>query len=464
VRSTRARSIVIYVLATVFIVGLSIFTIRIFINGGSWSTSYINKHISNNGKLALAGKVLDRNGEVLAYSKDGKRNYNSNKNIRTAVLHTVGDDSSFISTAVQNAFRYQLVGYNPITGLGLSGIVSDGNDLTLTIDSNICDTAYKAFGKYNGAAVLYNYKTGEILCMVSSPSYDPLSPPDLESDNTGKYDGVYLNRCLSSSLTPGSIFKIVTAAAAIENIPGVENRTFHCDGSIEVDGNKITCLEHHGDISLTEGMAKSCNIVFAQLAMELGAEKMLNQALSMGFDKDIFVDDIKLSKSHYDTDSTKKFDLGWSGVGQYTDLVNPMHMAIIMGAIANNGLPVTPYMVERISTPYGMPIKEGYGTLGVRLIKSDTAKKLKDIMRYTVKNDYGDNLFPGLEVCAKTGTGETGAGKQPNAWMVGFSKDSDCPLAFSVVVENSGFGYKVAGPIAEKMMQQGAKLIREGKS
>lgn len=455
-RTTRSRSIVVYLIGSLLIVGLVFFCLEFFTSGGTWATSYINRHISTDGELTSAGKILDRNGEVLAETVDGERVYNDDYDVRCAMLHVVGDDSSAISTAIQNSYRDQLVGYNPITGLGLSGIINTGNDITLTLDSDICAEAYDNLGNRDGAALLYNYKTGEILCMVSTPSYDPNDPPSTDEAE----DGVYLDSVLSSSLTPGSIFKLVTCAAAIENTPDIYDRTFYCDGSIDVGGDEITCMEHHGNIGFEEGMSQSCNIVFAEIAMELGSEKMTEQAEQMGFNKDLFVDGIQLAQSHYESNGAPEVDLGWSGVGQYKDLVNPMHMGMLMGAIANNGVPVQPYMIETITTPIGIPINEGYGQIGDRLLKTDTANKLKDIMRYTVKYNYSDSMFPGLTVCAKTGTGETGPDTQPNAWMVGFATDEDVPLAFVVVVENSGYGYAEAGPIAADMLESGKDLLR----
>ena len=112
-----------------------------------------------------------------------------------------------------------------------------------------------------------------------------------------------------------------------------------------------------------------------------------------------------------------------------------MHLNILMGAIANGGVYVTPYYIDSIKTPFGLPTYVGYGTPGERLLKAETADALKDIMRYTVETNYGDSMFPGLTVCAKTGTGEIGEDKNPNGWMTGFTLDSDCPLAFTIVVE-----------------------------
>lgn len=460
-KTTRARSLAVYILAALFVVGLGIFVVKALFHGSDWVSSPINQHASGEtGGLAFAGQVLDRNGEILAQSVDGQRIYHNDPIVRQAMLQTVGDDTWAISTAVQNLRRSDLLGYNFITGISVNAIFGSGSNLALTLDSALCAEALSLMGGRNGAVVLTNYVTGEILCMVSTPGYDPQYRPDVEGDETGQYDGAFLNKVLSGAMTPGSVFKIVTCAAAIDHIPNIDDRVFTCNGELEVDGEKITCLAVHGDIDLTEGMSQSCNIVFAELAMELGTEKMTRTAEKMGFGQSFFIDEIPTLASNYRVSEASPRDLGWSGIGQYTDLVNPMHMNLLMGAIANGGTFVTPYFIDTVKTPFGFPTYVGYGAAGTRLLSDSTAGRLKEIMRYTVENNYGDGMFPGLTVCAKTGTGETGEGKAPNGWMTGFTLDADCPLAFTVVVENSGYGMAQAGPIVSQLLQSAAAVVR----
>lgn len=459
-KSTKTRSVVVYVLSLMFVFGLTVFVSKIICNGSDWATKSINEHISVNGTLSTAGKVLDRNNKTLAQTKDGERIYSEDALVREAMLQTVGDNTKFISTSVQNVFKSDLIGYNLVTGIGTNRLVGIGNDIKLTLDSELCKQTYESFNGKHGAAVLYNYTTGEILCMVSSPSFDPNDPPNIASDDTGRYDGVYLNKCISSSFTPGSIFKIITCAAAIDNIEDIDTKRFYCNGSLKVGNDEITCLSKHGDIGFEEAMSVSCNIVFAEIAMDLGIDKMTDKANSMGFNRQFDIDGINISKSIYDAKNSSLADLGWSGIGQYTDLVNPIYMTMLMGAIANDGIAVKPYMIEQVTTPIGLPTKIGYGRAMQRMLKVDTANEIKDIMRYTVKNNYGDSLFPNLTVCAKTGTAEVGNDKEPHGWMVGFSKDRDCTLAFAVIVENSGYGISTAGPIAENMINTAAKNMK----
>jgi len=196
------------------------------------------------------------------------------------------------------------------------------------------------------------------------------------------------------------------------------------------------------------------------MAIELGQKRMTAAANSLGFNRKFELDGIPTSKSVYKVDGAEDNELGWSGIGQYTDLTNPFHMMLIMGAIANKGTPVKPYMIDRITTQFGLTTQSGKAQNDSQLLKSTTADKLKAYMRYDVASYYGDGMFPGLAVCAKTGTAEVGGGKNPNGWMVGFSSNNKTPLAFAIVVENTNSGMKSAGQIASVLMNSAAKTLK----
>ena len=148
-----------------------------------------------------------------------------------------------------------------------------GSDLYLTLDARYNYEAYRALGGHAGTVAVYNYKPGEILCMVSAPSYDPLNVPKILEEND-RYKGAYLNRFLSSAFVPGSVFKTVTLPAALETLPDAETRTWNCTGSVQIGDETITCSGVHGEQTLKEAFAHSCNAAFAQIAEELGADTL----------------------------------------------------------------------------------------------------------------------------------------------------------------------------------------------
>lgn len=461
-KRVRTRSMFVFALVILFFAGIVYFTVNISLNADSWVQHSYNGHTSGSGGLEKAGKVFDRNGVVLAQTVDGERQYNEDYTTRLSTLHVVGDNSLNISTAVQSVYRSELTGFSYIWGLEMPQSFRGGNNLTLTIDSSACNTAYEALGGQEGAVVVMNYKTGEILCSVSSKTYDPEDPPEITEDNESEYVGAYLNRVLSSTYTPGSTFKIITAAAAIENMSDIDSRTFECTGSAEIGGKEVTCMSNHGEIGLKDGFAQSCNIVFAQLAYELGADKMTETANKMGINSSFDVGHAPTVKGQYDVKNASDNDIAWSGIGQYTDLTNPMQMCILMSAIANGGNRAEPYYVAKMSGSDFSEVTADEKN-GTAMLNSSTAEALKELMRYTVESNYGDSLFGGnLTVCAKTGTAEVAEGESNDAWIVGFTLDEDAPLAFAVVVEDGTFGLTTAGPVASAALQACAEDMRSG--
>lgn len=452
----RAYLLLAFLLA--FTAGLVILLVIYVADAKAWTSYPANRHIYNSeAVLSGGGTITDRSGVILAQTVDGKRVYNSKAEIRKAVLHMVGDSDGFIKTGLQSSYWEQLVGYNLVNGVFQPS--GRGNDIATTLDANLSATALKALGSYKGTVGVYNYKTGEVLCMVSSPTFDVNSKPDVEGDTTDKYTGVYLNRFLSSSYPPGSTFKLVTAAAALESQKDMDTRTYTCKRGVEVDGEWISCLGNHGKIGFKDALAQSCNAYFAQLAISLGPDTLTKYAEKMGFNQSFSLDGIAAKKSTIDFTDIRRVDLGWAGMGQYTNLANPLHFLTMMGAIANGGVPVKPYFIGSITTPAGLPAHLRVSKNGSRMLSADAADTLKDMIRYTVTKKYGDATFPGLQFCAKTGTAEVGAGIEPHAWIAGFSQDEKTPLAIVVVAENGGLGIGVAGKIANTVLQQAKKLV-----
>ncbi len=425
-------------------VGVAVFLMRYVANGSDWASFSANKHIYDQSGRLSSGAILDRNGNVLYDAASGS--YSEDGTVRRATLHAVGDRTGNIATGALTAFSGKLSGFNPI--LGTTG---GGHDLYLTIDEDLNAAAYNAMNGRKGTVGVYNYKTGEILCMVSLPTFDPQDPPEI-SDGDSRYEGVYLNRFLSSTYTPGSVFKLVTTAAAIENLDDLFSRTFTCDGSVEIGGQVITCPSAHGTMDIYDALANSCNGVYAQLAVELGGDTMQEYAQKAGLLDRISVSGISTAAGSFTAAADGSADLGWSGVGQYSDLVNPCALMTYAGTIANGGTQVLPRLIDRETTASGLPAGIYRTSKQSSAIAPETCSLLKEMMRNNVVSHYGQSQFGELAVCAKSGTAEVGEGQRPHSWFTGFIDDADHPLAFVVIVENGGSGASVAGSVAAAVL------------
>lgn len=175
-KKIEKRTVICLALTLFLLLGLALFLVRFLLDGGDWASFAANRHLYNSQGQLSVGRVLDRDGDVLSWvDESGQRCYYSNATVRKATLHAVGDPNGAIGTGALVAFADQLSGYNLLTGA--DNPFGQGNDLYLTLDARLNYIAYQALNGRKGAVGVYNYKTGEILCMVSAPSFDPAAPP-----------------------------------------------------------------------------------------------------------------------------------------------------------------------------------------------------------------------------------------------------------------------------------------------
>lgn len=447
-KKIEQRALVCRILALLLAAGLCVFLVRYFRSAGAWASSAFNRHLYNSAGQLAAGTVLDRDGDALSWAEDGKRSYYDGETVRRATLHAVGDLQGSIGTGALNAFADKLTGYTLLNGAFGAG---RGGELYLTLDARYNYEAYRALNGHAGTAAVYNYKTGEILCMVSAPSYDPLNvPEDIETND--RYKGAYLNRFLSAAFTPGSVYKTVTLAAALETLPDLESRTWTCTGSVQVGEEVITCSGVHGEEDIESAFANSCNAAFAQIAAEVGADTLKKYTERAGLTASYSVDGLPTAQGSFDWEGMTEGRLGWAGVGQDRDLVNPCALMVYMGAIAGGGRAAEPYLILKTKNALGLPsLPHIPGKTGT-LVSRAAAEKLADMMAGNVEKTYGAQRFPNMDICAKSGTAEVGEGQTPHAWFAGFLRNEDAPYAFVVLVENGGGGSSVAGTAAGKIL------------
>ena len=197
--------------------GLLFFVWEYVTQAESWVSFSGSPHLYNSSNIGC-GTITDRSGNLLLDISQG-RTYSDDANTRKSTLHWLGDKKGFINASTVSTYAASMVGYDRINGVYNAS--DEGGNARLTLSAKVQNAALEAMGNRKGTVGVYNYKTGEILCALTTPTYDPENVPDIAGDTTGAYDGVYLNRFLQSAYVPGSIFKIVTLSAALDCVPGI---------------------------------------------------------------------------------------------------------------------------------------------------------------------------------------------------------------------------------------------------
>ena len=426
----RLRAAFTLVIAALLLIGLAVYVVRYARNGRDWALSPFNSTLYSGGALRN-GTLTDRSGRILAHASEGTLQYADDAQTRSSCLHAVGDREGYIGAGAIRLFDAELSGYDPVQGAYDS--LASAPVVALSLDASVQNAAYAALAGRSGAVALCNYRTGELLCMVSSPSYDPVSGPAAGAD------GVYINRVTGASYTPGSVFKIVTLCAALENVGDLHERRFFCSGETEIGGTSVKCSGIHGSQTIEQAFANSCNCAFAELSVELGAEKLAAYAKQLGITESLSLCGAPVTTGSFEEAASGSADLAWSGIGQYTDLVSPYAMLRLSAAIANGGAVQEPTLLKN-----GKSEKTS-------VLSASTAETVADLMRYNVVSNYGSWIAPELPLCAKTGTAELGDGTS-HAWFTGFLKDDAHPYAFVVVVERGGGGLSTAAPVASAVL------------
>ncbi|HHY79763.1 MAG TPA: cell division protein FtsI [Thermoanaerobacter sp.] len=429
------------------------------------SYSVYNRRLIEQEKKILRGSILDRNGIVLAKSiieADGsqKREYLDGP----AFAQVIGYSRRIYqqgNAGIEKAYDRELlgmVGNDPIIILRKLVLAKGqvGDNVYLTIDKTLQDLAYKEMEGKKGAVVALNPKTGEILAMVSTPSYDPNTLGENWKEIMTSPDNVVLNRATQGLYPPGSVFKIVTTAAVLTYEPELYNKTFDCKGYIIVDGNRINDFGGiaHGIEDFKQAFYRSCNSFFIQIGLDLGSENLQSMAYNFGLDKRVPLE-IDTAKNYFPP-IEGKVALAETSIGQGKILVTPLTMALVASAVANDGVIMKPYLMRYVADPIsGTVIEKSTPSQYLNPISKKVADTIKQLMIGAVNDKEGTGKaaqIPGITVAGKTGTAENPHGA-PHAWFVGFAPAENPQIVVSVIVENGGEGGKVAAPIARDIIR-----------
>lgn len=452
-------------LLLLFALTAAYFCYSVYFYGGRWVANPYNPRISSRKQQVVMGTLTDRDGTVLAYTDEsGARRYNGSAATRRAVCQVVGDSGGKVSTGAETFHAQYMLGFKASIFERLAdaftGTPQRGDDVQLTISERLSREISEQFPKgKRGAVVVLNYKTGEILAMVSMPQFDPTDMGGALSDEAA---GALVNRATQGLYPPGSTFKIVTLASALQNLPDLDQFAFDCTGYYPVGHYAVTDNSAHGVQNLSDAFAHSCNTTFAALSQELGYELLGGTAQAMGFNENFMFSDLIVYNSSYPMDGLSPEDLAWSAVGQARVLATPMHMALIAAAVANDGVLREPRLLSRIATPQGGERALPGHAPDRRVLSRQHAERIEREMIRVVKSGTGTRaaLGNGYTVAGKTGSAEVSNDKsiESHAWFVGYITNDNAPYAISVLVENGGGGGGVAAPLARKALQKAVNL------
>jgi len=453
---------IIFVFVILFAAMIFYLIYAISVYGERWFVAPYNPRIASMKENIIAGTIYDREGAKLAWSEGEKRRYTADGSTRESVSHIVGDNFG-LTRGAESFFAKYLYGFDEdaverLTGV-LQGEKRKGSDITLTISARLSDAILNTMGSRKGAVVVLNYKTGEVLASVSNPGFDP--------DKVKSYKGktgssVLFNRAFMGRYPPGSLFKVVTSAAVLEN-PELELQTRNCTGKTEIEAKEVTCAGEtaHGEVDLNRAFTKSCNTFFAQQAVLLNGERLKTEAEKFGFNLDFLFDDMIVYMSKF-TQGDTDIDIAWSGIGQYEDLITPLHAAMIAGTVANKGIMMEPRLLKSAVSPGASTLYTLYSKQYRNPVSEANANILKDMMLDVVKEGTGTGAkVSKLAVGGKTGTAEytdEKGKKKEHAWFIGFIDDEKHPICLAVLLEGAGGGGKYAAPVAAKAFKKAVDL------
>ncbi|SKA87084.1 Cell division protein FtsI/penicillin-binding protein 2 [Clostridium sp. USBA 49] len=425
----------------------------------------------------LRGTIYDRNMTILAKSE--KTNEDGQKRVYEggeAFTHAIGYiDLKYGITGLEKKYDSQLSydeGFDIISFIKNKGKTKEndekvGRSLKTTLDTDLQMLSYELLGNNRGAIVVLNPKTGEVLTMVSKPSFDA-NNLDKIWDSLQKKEANYpfINRATSGLYAPGSTFKVITAVSALENIKGITSRKFKDNGKLVFNSNESISNyggKAYGNIDLKKAFAESSNVYFGSLGIELGNEKLKETAEKFLFNKDIPSDGLTIENSRFPSyKDNEKGNLAQSAIGQAEVLATPMEMALVASTIANNGVMMKPYIVSEILNNEKNVVKKINSEKIGNIISEENSKIMRDLMREVVLKGTGKNAsVSGIKVAGKTGTADhddiPNVDEPPHSWFIGFAPYEDPKIAISVIVEEGGTGGKAAAKIAGQVIKEALK-------
>jgi len=414
--------------------------------GGHLARKAHGAHGGHNRLEALAQSVPNSDGTFTRVYPAG-----------TLAAHVVGYASTQYGTSgIEAAYNDTLKGEkNYATWLdalnSIAGSGSVGNDVTLSINSKVQQAAQNALSGYNGACVVIDPETGAVLAMASAPTYDASDIEKLLAEAGSNPDSsVFYNRATQALYAPGSTFKMVTLAAALEDGVSTEESVYDAPGEMEIGGGKVTNFndKDYGEITLARATEVSSNTVFAQVGTELGASRLVSAAEEFGFNSDLNFELPTRTSLMPDPKEMTEWETAWAAagepVGEHESPAGPqatvLEMALVGCGLANDGLIMQPYLVAGVYNASGERSYSAHPTRLQQAVSAATAERVRSVLEGVVTSGTGTSAaIGGITVAGKTGTSERGDGSD-DVWFVGMAPAEDPKVVVAIVLEKGPSG------------------------
>ena len=410
-----------------------------------------NNHTIARKAFVDRGSIVTSDGVTLAESvRQADGTYVRSYPQGSLASHTVGYVSTrFGSTGIEALYDDTLTGKGVYSSwdsalADLAGTPTSGNDVVLTIDSRIQAAAESALSGYVGAIVVLDPSTGAVLAKASAPTYSNDDLADIMAN--GAADSPLFDRTTQALYTPGSTFKVVTLAAALESGVSTLDDVYASPAELDMGGAAVTNDDYadYGDLDLRTAFAYSSNTVFGQVATQVGAQTLVSVARSFGYGSSVGNGFTAVTSLMPDPAEMTAWETAWAGAGQpvgtHTSTASPqntvMQKAMVAAAVANGGLVMEPYVVQAVTDATGAVITSTQPHALSQAVSAQTAQQVGEAMLTTVESGTGGAAaVAGVNVAGKTGTAETG-GANPNAWFIGYAPYESPTVAIAVVIEN----------------------------
>ncbi|MBF4510330.1 MAG: FtsW/RodA/SpoVE family cell cycle protein [Aeromicrobium sp.] len=424
------------------------------------------------------GAIITADGVVLAESvRDGalfRRTYPQG----ATASHVLGYYSTQYGRAgIEAAMNDALSGKSDFATFrdlidAAAGVPVPGNDVRLTIDSRVQAAAENALGDRRGACVAIDPRTGAVLALASSPGYDPgRLDESWESLNATGGPAPLVNRATGSLYPPGSTYKVVTLAGALASEVATEGTRYAGPARMDIGGAPVTNYggSAYGEVDLRRATASSINTVFGQLAVDLGADRLVATSSGFGVGAVPPLEIPTLASLMPDPREMTTWETAWAGVGQPVGehpsppgpQVTALQMALVASGIANDGVVMRPHLVSAVTDRSGKVISQTSARPWKSAMDPLTAATVTDLMVTAVTNGSGSAAqIPGVRVAGKTGTAEVGKSVDTHAWFIAFAPADDPRIAVAIVLENAGTGGRAAAPVARTVLQTGLEATK----